>query len=427
MMLDRISIPPFGKISSINLLEPSVHHLDNGLPVFVVNAGVQDVLKIELVFNGGTATADKKLVASAASKLLTEGTKRHSAMELAEAVDFYGAHLEAEVGHDESSLCLYTLTKHLNKTVNTLAEVYSEPIFPEREVETHLLKSKQEMLVNEEKVGYLGAKAFSGALFGLDHPYGRSANKEDYDAIGRQDLVQFHSDFIQNRIKHIMVSGKLSDTTIQSLNEFFGQEKRASIAENSMEIGSINPSILHVEKADSVQNSIRIGRVLFNRTHADYVGMQILATVLGGYFGSRLMANIREDKGYTYGIGAGLVSLKNSGYLSISTEVGSDVCSSAIGEIYIELERLRKEPISIHELELVQNYMLGSILKSIDGPFQIADKWKSYLRYGLGSDSHHNLIRQIQNITPERLRDLANTYLQRKDLIQVTAGKAMPL
>lgn len=424
-MLNRSITPPFGKITSIDLIEPSVHHLDNGLPVFSVNAGTQEVLKIELIFNAGTANADKKLVASASSKLQTEGTTKRTAMQLAEAVDFYGAHLQSEVTHDEASLSLYTLNKHVDNTIGTLAEVYSEPVFAAREVETYLLKSKQEMLVNEEKVSYLGAKAFSAALYGADHPYGRSANQQDYDAVNRQDLVDFHSAFIKSRIKHILVSGKLSSTTIQSLNQQFGQEKRLEVSENPIHINTTEPLVHHVEKSGAVQNSIKIGRVLFNRTHSDFVGMQILSTVLGGYFGSRLMANIREDKGYTYGIGAGLVSLQGSGYLSISTEVGADVCEAAVNEIFIEIERLRKEPIPIHELELVQNYMLGTILKSLDGPFQISDKWKTYLRYGLGSDSHYSLIRQIHNMTPERLRELANTYLQRKDLLQVTAGKPM--
>ncbi|MCF8463499.1 MAG: insulinase family protein [Flavobacteriales bacterium] len=422
-MLNRSITPPFGKITSIHLIEPTVYHLDNGLPVFAVSAGTQEVLKIELIFHAGTATADKKLVASASSKLQTEGTTKRTAMELAEAVDFYGAHLQSEVTHDEASLDLYTLNKHVDNTIGTLAEVYSDPVFEEREVETYLLKSKQEMLVNEEKVSYLGAKAFSASLFGKEHPYGRSANQQDYDAVSRHDLVGFHSSFIKSRIKYILVSGKLSSTTIQSLNQQFGQEKRLAVSENAIPINAIEPMALHVEKPGAVQNSIKIGRVLFNRTHSDFVGMQILSTVLGGYFGSRLMTNIREDKGYTYGIGAGLVSLKDTGYLSISTEVGADTCEAAVNEIFIEIERLRKEPIPIHELELVQNYMLGSILKSLDGPFQISDKWKTYLRYGLGSDSHYSLIRQILNITPERLRELANTYLQRKDLVQVTVGK----
>jgi predicted Zn-dependent peptidase len=135
------------------------------------------------------------------------------------------------------------------------------------------------------------------------------------------------------------------------------------------------------------------------------------------------MRNIREDKGYTYGIGAGMVNIKDTGYASISTEVGADVCQPALDEIYREIEQLRKHLIPVTELELVRNYMLGSILKSVDGPFAIANKWKTYLKYGLSKASHQDLVQQIRTVTPEHLRALADKYLRKDDLVQVTVGK----
>lgn len=424
-MLDRKTQPVFGRIDKIDLLEPKIVHLDNGLPVLLIDAGTQDVLKVELMFGAGTATPNKRLIATSTIKALMYGTNRHSAQEIAEAVDFYGAYLKHELTHDESSLSLYTLNKHLAKTIVTLKEVYSDPIFPERELETYLMKSRQEMLVNLEKVGYLAAKAFSSSLFGAEHPYGRSAAIDDYSQIARNELIDFHNSFIKNKIQYIIVSGKLADNTIPNLNEQFGQTPREPLPSFEFTKGRSISEPVHVLKENAVQNSIKIGRELFNRTSQDFIGLQILSTVLGGYFGSRLMANIREDKGYTYGIGAGMVSLKNSGYLSISTEVGANVCPAAINEIYLEIERLRNSPIASSELELVKNYMLGSILKSIDGPFDIATKWKGYMKYGFGLDAHYDLIHQIKTITPERLRELANTYFQRKDLVQITAGSVV--
>lgn len=421
-MLDRAKTPEFGKIDEIHLIEPSVHHLSNGLPVFTVNAGEQDVLKIELVFAAGTSTADKVLVGSSSVNLMKEGTASKSASEIAEAVDFYGSHLQVEVSHEESSLSLYTLNKHLKKTLPTLANVYENATYPEREFETYVLQHQQELMVNQEKVGYLGAKAFSAALYGADHRYGRSAKVEDYAQLNRDDLIANHLAQVKSRIKYILVAGKTNEQTLKVIENQFGGDERLEIPDFQVAVNNKPESVVHVTKEGSVQNSIRVGRVLFNRNHPDYVGMQILSTVLGGYFGSRLMSNIREDKGYTYGIGAGLVSLQHSGYLSISTEVGADVCGAALNEIYFEIERLRKELIPNAELELVKNYMLGSILKSIDGPFQLSSKWKNYLKYGLGIDAHHNLIHKIKTITPERLKELAQQYLQKQDLVQVTAG-----
>lgn len=422
-MLDRVKMPEFGKVDEINLIEPSVHHLSNGLPVFSINAGEQDVLKVELVFASGTSIAEKVLVGSSSVNLMKEGTTSKSASEIAEAVDFYGAYLQAEVSHEESSLSLFTLNKHLKNTLPTLADVYSNPAYPEREFETYVLQHKQEMMVNLEKVGYLGAKAFSAALYGAKHPYGRSATIDDYTQLDRNDLIANHQSRVKSRIKYILVAGRMNESTIQTLEDYFGSEERLEIPAFNLECNNTSEPVSHITKDNAVQSAIRIGRVLFNRNHPDFIGMQILSTVLGGYFGSRLMTNIREEKGYTYGIGAGLVSLQNSGYLSISTEVGSDVCQAALDEIYFEIGRLRNELIPHTELELVKNYMLGSILKSIDGPFEVSAKWKTYLRYGLSVEAHHNLIHKIKTITPERLKELAEKYLQKEDLIQVTAGQ----
>lgn len=422
-MLNRTAQPAFGKIDSIDLIEPSVKHLSNGVPVFSINAGTQDILHVEMVFGAGTTTSEKLLVGSSAVGLMQEGTSKQSASEIANSVDFYGAYLQHDVSHEESSLSLYTLNKHLKNTLPTLAEVYAEPVFPEREFETYLLKGRQDMLVSMEKVSYLCSKGFSAALFGADHPYGRSAIPEDYSRLLRNDLVDFHSRFIQNRPKYIMLAGKVRNDSFELLDDYFGQATRENESDPYISISASNGQRIHIEKVGAVQNAIRIGRVLFSRRHSDYIGMQILATVLGGYFGSRLMSNIREDKGYTYGVGAGLVSMQDSGYLSISTEVGAEVCEAAVDEIYFEIERLRKELIPNNELELVKNYMLGSILKTIDGPFNIATKWKTYLKHGMGLDAHHELIHRVKTITPERLRQLAQKYLRSEDLVQVTAGK----
>lgn len=424
-MLDRKKQPEFGRIETIDLLEPKIVHLDNGLAVLCIDAGTQEVLKVELMFGAGTSTPDKRLIASTTTKMLIEGTEKKSAKEIAEAVDFYGAYLRTELTHDESSLSLYSLNKHLDKTLDTLQDVSANPTFPEHELETFLKKSQQEMMVNQEKVSYLAAKAFSGALFGFEHPYGRSAGVDHYDKVSRQELIDFHASSIKDRIQYIIISGRITENTVPILNEQFGQSKRENLENKPFEASNSVAEPIHVEKENAVQNSIKIGRVLFNRTHQDFIGLQVLSVVLGGYFGSRLMTNIREDKGYTYGIGAGMVSLKNSGYLTISTEVGADVCSAAIDEIYFEIERLRKSLIPTSELELVKNYMLGSVLKSIDGPFDIATKWKGYMKYGFGIDAHYDLIHQIKNITSERLLELANTYFQRKDLVQITAGSSV--
>ena len=146
-------------------------------------------------------------------------------------------------------------------------------------------------------------------------------------------------------------------------------------------------------------------------------------TILGGYFGSRLMANIREEKGYTYGIGSRMVSMNNAGYIYISTEVGTNVCDDAVNEIYKEIDKLRNELVSSEELNLVKNYMMGDFLRSADGPFALADKFKKIMFYDLSYSYYDEFVKTVKTITPEQIQSLADQYLNPDDLYELVVGK----
>jgi predicted Zn-dependent peptidase len=162
---------------------------------------------------------------------------------------------------------------------------------------------------------------------------------------------------------------------------------------------------------------------MFDRRHPDYFGVKVLTTVLGGYFGSRLMSNIREDKGYTYGIGAGIVAYENDGWFYISTEVGTDVTADALSEIYKELALLRDELIPEDELGLVKNYMLGTLLKSFDGPFERIERFKALHLYHLGNDYYDRYTAAIREVSSDELRELARKWLAEADLLELVVGK----
>jgi zinc protease len=421
-MIDRSIAPSFGKLGHFPLPEADSHVLSNGIPVHCIDAGTQDVLQVQVVFPAGKASGERKLVASAAASLMEEGTEVRSGAALAEAVDYFGAQLHSDTDEDETVFTLNTLNRYLGDTLPLLAEACTRPTFPEEELAIYIRNQRQSLEVSEQKVAHLARKAFKGALYGEEHPLGRSAAPRDFESLHREDLVRHFNHRLQGNVAHILVAGRLTDDTMRLLDQNFSRIIWAHQVHHAMPEGSGSVRQLHVEKVGAVQNAIRIGRVLFNRNHTDFVGMQFLLTVLGGYFGSRLMANIREDKGYTYGVGANLTSLRHSGYLTISTEVGAQVCDAALSEIFYEMEVLRNKLIGQKELETVRNYLLGVILKSLDGPFAMAAKWRGYLKYGVGTEAHDNTLRQILEMTPERLQSLANTYLQAEDMCVVTAG-----
>jgi predicted Zn-dependent peptidase len=160
-----------------------------------------------------------------------------------------------------------------------------------------------------------------------------------------------------------------------------------------------------------VQGSIRMARPFPNRHHPDFTPSQVLNTVLGGFFGSRLMLNIREEKGYTYGIHSYLLNhLEHSAWM-ISTEAGRDVSEATIEEVKKEMKLLREEPVEEDELLLVKNYMIGGLLGELDGPFQIIGRWKNIVLHGLPEDYFDASVKKIKSVTAEQLQQLAQQYL----------------
>jgi len=166
-----------------------------------------------------------------------------------------------------------------------------------------------------------------------------------------------------------------------------------------------------------------MGLPFINRSHPDFPAVQVLNTVLGGYFGSRLMNNIREDKGYTYGIGSGIAAYKQAAALFIATEVGTDVCKAATIEIEKEINLLKTDLVPAEELSLVRNYMLGSLLGSLENVFSHADKFKNLYFSGLDYEYYDRYTDVVKSITAGELLKLANEYLDFDRFYKVIVGK----
>ncbi|CAN5438958.1 pitrilysin family protein [soil metagenome] len=423
MNLDRNIAPPLLAPEKINIQEPEIQHLAGDIPVILINEGTQDVMKVELVFAAGNISGNIPLIPAATSELLDEGSAQHSSAEIAEALDYYGAYLQTECGNDHASVTLYTLSKFLDQTLPYLTEILMTPTFPEEEIATFKIQGQQKLAVSMEKVDYLARRYFIQALYGNDHPYGHFQEEKDYDLITTSALKNFHESFYLNGLLGIVVSGKFTTPEAQKVISELGKcgFTKSSVQVNLQGLPEGKGRKL-VPKKDAVQSAIRIGRRLFNRSHPDYFTFSILNTVLGGYFGSRLMSNIREDKGYTYGIGSGIAPQISDGYFFISTEVGTSVREDAVREIYTEIRKLREELISEEELDLVKKYLYGSFQRSIDGPFSLAERHKTLLINNLNTKHLYLYLETLNKITPDELRQCAHQYLCEVDLFELIIG-----
>lgn len=421
-VLDRKKQPIAGDIGYISFEMPKQVSLDNQSQLFSYNDADSEVVKIEFQFPAGSAFSSGRLEADFTNKLIASGTSTMTEKVISEKLDYYGAYFEKQVAKDDASFSVYSLRKFAPEVIKIVSEVLHDPIFPEQEVETLKNIRKQKFLVKCEKVSFLARRTFSNAIFSEDHPYGGQTEVIDFDRIQREDLLKFHKEFYLSK-PDIYVAGKVDDELIKILNTEFGKDEFEMTGVGKQFFDpAMNTDRILIEKKGAVQSAIRIGRLMFNRTHKDYPAMQVLNTVLGGYFGSRLMSNLREDKGFTYGVGSGLASLLHGGYFFISTEVGADTTKLAEQEILFEMKKLREEKIPTPELDLVKNYLLGQILKSTDGVFARMARFKSLHHFSQGIDDFNNLTHQIRNVQADKLQDLANQWFKEEEMLTVIAG-----
>ncbi len=396
--------------------------LDNNIPLHWLDAGVQDILQVDWVFPAGLWYEQKPSVANATGALLKNGTTRKTSAEIHEALEFYGAQLKVNTGNDYCTLSLFTMTKHLPELLPIVHEIITEASFPEHEIEIHKRNAIQRLLVNLRQCEFVANQQIDALLFGEQHPYGRYSKKDNIEALTREDLLTFYNGHYNMSNVRMFMAGKVTEKEVKCINDIFGR-----VATHDIKVVrpsfSVSSSAQHLLKIDNdpngVQGAIRIGRLFPNRHHPDYTPMVVLNTLFGGYFGSRLMSNIREDKGYTYGIYSSVTPEVDGGSLVVQTETGRQVVEDAVKEVYHEMEVLCNETASDDELLLVKNYLLGGLLGDLDGPFSILQRWRTLILNGFTEDYFNNNIRIYKTITPEELRTLAQKYFDRKEFFEV--------
>ncbi len=416
--------PKIKGIEHVRLPHFSSSHLDNGTPLYTVPAGTQDIIKLELVFSAGRPFEHKKVSSRACNSLLKEGTHSRTSKEISDEVDFYGATLRTSETIDTSSISLFCLGKHFEKLMPIVKDVISDPLFLEDELRKYVNKNTERLKIELIKNDVIAYRKITEAIFTSSHPYGYNSEISDYKALTAKDLRAHYERNYGYNNGALFLSGMVNEKHIELCNDHFGVALRQASPQQAPFPSLTNtPRSIHVKAERELQTAIKIGRRLFERSHQDYPGMYFLNAVLGGYFGSRLMSNIREDKGYTYNIYSEVDVLKHDGLFLIGTEVSDEHVQATVDEIKREISRLKEELIPEQELAMVRNYLLGRILNFIDGPFNTARLVKSIKLSGLDTNYFDNLINIIKNITAEELRNLALKYFRFEEMWMVTVGK----
>ena len=425
-MLDRTKAPETYEIDAVSIQIAEVSHLSNGARLHVIKSETQPVVRLDFVFKAGKWFEGKKGSSDLAAKMLLEGSLNHTAKQIADKVAFYGASFENNHGYDRTEFTLYSLAKYVPELLPLVLDVLQNPAFPEEEFELLKQRTIQSLKVQRQKNNYLATHAFTQQVYGQNHPYTFGFDEGVLEAITKSDAEQYYRQrFITQELEVFACGAIDAALQLQLENEIAHLQLEPSAGSTGIHASEAAPADKYklVPMADSLQSSICIGKPFPKLNHPDYQKLLVLNEVLGGYFGSRLMRNIREEKGYTYGIYSVISPKEQDSLFYIGTDVNVAVTENTIAEVLKEIKLLQEEEIPAEELQTVKNYMLGKFLNDIATIFDQCDRYKRIALHGLSPEHYNNYITTVRTITAPELQELAVSYLGAEELFTAVAGR----
>jgi predicted Zn-dependent peptidase len=419
-MLDRTVAPVWGKIEEAKFPSALKSLNDIGIPIYHIKAGEQPVIKIELILESGIWHEPIKSISWFTAKMLAEGTATKSAKQISESFEALGAFLEITPGFDDISIAVHGLKKNFDQVLILLSEILNESIFPANELETLKSIRKDQITLNNQKSNLFASKKLRECLYGSIYPYGQILETEDVENITQESVLSFYKNGLFNNAE-IFLSGQVEEELLKQVKQLLHIPKCQISLDSAIEPNSDQREI-YVERVDSLQSSVRLAWCIPNKKEDDYFSYLIANNLLGGYFGSRLMKNIREEKGYTYGVSAYPVHLKNSSFGMIASDVKAKHTQDTINEIHMEINRLIHDPIGKEEIETVTNYMAGAFLSSINTPFQLMEKFKNTHSLGLDEKYYQRYFHALNSITEQDIKSAMAKYFRVSEAYQVIVG-----
>lgn len=419
-MVDRTIAPTFVGSKKFHLPLPEIVQFNNGSRFFFLNVGDQPVIQLEFIFKSGSWFESAPGIAFFTGKMLTEGTSSFISKDIAEILDQYGAFVDVRPGFDYTNLSIHIPTHHFEKVASIINDILFNPTFPAHEFELMKQIQIQQLKVNEENNNFVASRLFRSHLYG-SFPYGHVMTEEKIRNITIKDLSEHYTQWTKGKFD-IFLTGKFDAAFQDNIVKLFGDNLSQTHEFGNKVFKPTSHFQNYEEKEESMQSSIFMGKRCINRDHESYSEVLVLNEVFGGYFGSRLMQNIREDKGYTYGIHSHLVTMKNDAYFVISSDVKKENKDEAVEEINYEIEKLKTELIGEEELFQVKNYLKGSIINTLTTPFSLTEKLKNIYFYNLDDDFYLHLFDQIDNTSSEKLLQLANDLLFDRPLSSIIVG-----
>lgn len=426
-------LPPYAADKALPVPQIDRKTLANGLEVWVVpRDGLPRVDYVLAVRNAGFGSdaADAPGFSSTLAYMLNEGTAKRDSKQIAELAQGMGGNVAGSAASDGMVVSANALSSHAAPMMELLAEVAREASFPDKEVQLAKVNQLQGLKAAEAQPGFRAERALSAAIYG-DHPYARTQETEaSIAAITPQALRSAHARRFRPDRALLVITGKVSSAEAMRMAEAaFGDWKATgeALPDTPAARSQAAPSYVRLQRDGSVQSAVRLGRPAIAATHPDYIPAQLAGTILGGGFSSRLMQNLREDKGYTYGARGGISVLRQGGRVSASADVRNEVTGAALEEFQSELARIGSEPVPAQELEDNKRYVAGGYLLSNQMQAAVAQSLASNWLVGLPAEFLGEYVPKVRAVDAAQVQAMGRKYYDPSQLsiIVVGDGKAI--
>lgn len=428
-VIDRTIPPIVHTMGKLTMPSPTkVFNLPNGIPVTVYDDGrTPEVCRVSVVIDGGQAESPRPQLVEFMNGRLLDGTASLTPEQLVSTIDFNGAWLGFETHAHHRLVSMSLLNKRASVVLPLLAEMVFNPAFDVHNLAMEKHKFLHNLEIDRRKVSWRAATQARRMLYGADSVMGAEVDAEAFASLTREDLLSLHSSWLTRGSLHIYVGGRVTDDLLVILSQSFGNRQLPDGPGAGVEPIALSPVPQGTRQIYEMPDALQTGIVAFiplpGRLNPDYNALRTVAVLLGGYFGSRLNSNIREDKGYTYGIGAALIGYQTAGWLRIACEADNRYVDGIIEEIAVEIDKLgRPESYSADEIARVKANIMLALAAQLDSPFEVLDYHIRKLTIGTG-DEYFNAQQQAVNaMTPEFLAGLARRYLNPENLRFSLAG-----
>ena len=425
---DRRVAPEIKELTGRPLPKAARRRLPNGVELVVLNHGEQPVNRMSVVWNAGDADVEQPEALALLCQTITEGTANRTGAEITELLEYNGAWMRMDSSAHATTLTLHSLNHTAEDVIPMAGEMISEAVHPESELVRMRARLAARLETDMRKVVTKATVMGKKMLYGEGNPMSRSLSAGRMAEVSREDVTSLHRRLLKGNVPMVYLAGKITPELESVVERVFGSlvfgTESDAIVKSVVKCPDHRASLMCMEEDEtSMQTAVNVIIPAIDRKDPDYEQLRFTVFALGGYFGSRLMSNIREDKGYTYGITASLGAAPEGGSIKIACQTDNRHTGNVLAEIENEIGRLANEPMDGEELAVVRHTIMSGLTSLLDSPFTIMDYHRQIDAMNLGEDYYSHQLDELSRFDAQSAMDMARKYLLDAPRLTALAGQ----